>query len=62
MGSIAPVRRWRAYRDGHRALLDRDDWCAWARTALADGHQAIVRLAETTTDRSCGRGPAQPVT
>ena len=48
--SIAPVRRWQPYRDGYRALLDRDDWCATARKALADGNQSIVWLAETASD------------
>lgn len=59
-GSIGPVRRWRPYRDGYRALLDRDDWCATARTALADGHQAIVRLVETATDSELRAFPPSP--
>ncbi|MDX3529368.1 hypothetical protein P1P75_23840 [Streptomyces sp. ID05-39B] len=60
MGSIAPVHRWRAYRDGYRALLDRDDRCATARAALAGGHQVIVRLAETATDSELRAFPPSP--
>ncbi|MEU4685909.1 hypothetical protein [Streptomyces xinghaiensis] len=49
-GAIAPVHRWRTYRNGYLALLDREDWCETARSALTAGDQRIVWLAETASD------------
>ncbi|UNO39583.1 hypothetical protein [Streptomyces sp. MST-110588] len=61
-GSIGPVGRWRTYRDGYLALLDREDWCGTARKALAAGDQRFARLAGTASDlglRAFG-APAPP--
>lgn len=50
-GSIGPIERWQAYRDGYLTLLDREDWCETARNALADKDPWMVRLVETASGR-----------
>ncbi|WP_327435366.1 hypothetical protein [Streptomyces sp. NBC_01236] len=49
-GSVAPIRRWQTYRDGYLALLDQEDWCETARSALVADDRAIVWLAATASD------------
>ncbi|GGX71135.1 hypothetical protein [Streptomyces fructofermentans] len=62
VGSIGPARRWWTFRDGCRALLDREEWCATAREALAAGDEDMARLAERSAGDLCSRafGDARP--
>lgn len=60
-GSAGPVQRWQPYRDDYLALLDRDDWCEVARTALAARDPGILRLTETASGRQLRALAGQPL-
>lgn len=50
-GSVGPIGRWQTHRDGYLALLDREDWCGTARSALADEDPRMVELAGMASGR-----------